>query len=137
MGAFRVQPRLLCHVFGPCLIFLPWDPPQKQKQRPFLHLGTSERYQMDRTGGGSHFPTWGMGSEMLVFSYLLPNFDFRDLWEESRVAQFLFYWCAKGKGGHALHLHSLPIHSVLCSGNLGFFHILFWTSFSFVERDSF
>lgn len=113
--------RLLLHALGPYFILLPWDPPQKQKQRTFLHLGTSERYQMDRPGDGSHFLMRETGSEMLVFSYLLPSFDFRDLWEVPRVVQFLFCWCARRGGGYALHPHSLPIHSVLCRGKLCFF----------------
>lgn len=73
-------------------------------------------------------------SEMWVFSYLPPNFDFRHLWEKSNLTQFLFPWCAQGRGGHAPCIPSLPTHSLLCRSNLHIFN-LFWTSFSFVERE--
>jgi len=95
---------------------------------------------MDGPEGESYFLMWGKGSEIVVFLYLLPNFDFRDLSEGSRVAWFLLLWCAQGRGGYALHPHphSLSIHSFCAlQRELWLFHISLWTKFSFVERDIF
>lgn len=85
---------------------------------------------MDRPGDGSHFLMLGVGSEMLTMSHLLPDFDFRDLWEESRVSEFSF---AQGRSRCALHPH---LFSAL-QRELLLFHIFFWTSFLFVKSDSF